>query len=166
MSKIKKIDINDGSICVILNSGVCLSRSFSDNVLNVFKSSMNKLIGVEIFDLEIIDNIIVNLGDRDSVFSVSKFFLELGALEMGKPLYRYIGDGDIIPKIYSNEEYSIFDIDRCFTITGIIDSLVDSNYKVLYSNDLIVCDLAIGLSIPFIKTNNKEVVDRLSCFLF
>ena len=165
MSKIKKIDINERDIAVILDSGVSISKTVDSRVLAIIRSSLDKLVGVEVFDLEYMDSIIKKQGDRDSIFFVSKFFLELGALEMSKPIYKYIGNCCEIPCICDNyilDNYNLIDVDNYFTITDIIVDVLNLSNVVLLSNDPIVCDLAIGLGVSFIKTSDKSVIERLN----
>ena len=156
MSKIKEINI-DSNLSICLFSGVFISKNVDDYVLNFFNSYCDKFIGIEIFDMELIDGIIKNYCNNN-LLSISKIFLELGALELGCPIYKYIGNCNEIPKIIY-DDCEVFNIDE-FTVTDIIKKSFDSSF-IFYSNDLIVCDLAIGLGISFIKTDNDKVIKKL-----
>ena len=63
---------------------------------------------------------------------------------------------------YILDEYNLIDFDNYFTITDIIVDVLNLSNVVLLSNDPIVCDLAIGLGVSFIKTSDKSVIERLN----
>jgi hypothetical protein len=64
---------------------------------------------------------------------------------------------------YNGSTYFIFNIDNCFTITEVVQFVLSSKIPLIFeSDDLIVCDLAIGLGIPYIKTRNISILDVLN----
>ena len=66
MSKIKSIVVRDG-VSVVLSSGVSISFS-----MDYYRDFLNDLVGIEVFDLESIDNII--RCDSDVSFFYLRFF--------------------------------------------------------------------------------------------
>lgn len=158
MSKIKNINICCNEVDIILFNNVFISREVNDNVFNFFCKYFDKFIGVEIFDMECIDSIIKEYCSSN-LLSISKLFLELGALELGCPVYKYVGDFSLVPEIIF-DECVVLNIDD-LTVTDIINQTFKFSDLVFYSNDLIVCDLAIGLGIHFIKTDNIKVNERI-----
>lgn len=165
MSKIMSIVVRD-DVSVVLSSGVSISFS-----MDYYRDFLNDLVGIEVFDLESIDNII--RCDSDVSFFLSKVFLKLGALESGVPIFKYIGDGDCIPSIiYKNKVISInccssdfsnldvIDVSDFLTVSDLINSFMDRDV-IMCSNDDIVIDIAVGLGISFVMTDDISFIDKL-----
>lgn len=101
MSKIKSVVSKSNCVSVVLESGISSSI--------VCSSDLSGLVGIEIFDQRMIDDYLKKLNlDRKVTLSLSRFFLGLGALEMGKSVSDYVG-------------FEINYSDDYFTVTDIID---------------------------------------------
>ena len=137
----------------------CGNRSVSFSVSKMVLCLGSIEAGVPIFNY---------IGDNNCIPKVifDDFEEKLKCLDVNGNSYGYCYCNDNIIS-YNDVDYIVIDINKYFTITDIVEDVFNFKEKdiVLSGDDDIICDLSIGLCIPFIKVRDINIINRLNYIL-